>query len=185
MMVPARSGLNTRDLFEILAREQAGMLSVYLRAALHDAAREDDLFQEAMLTAWRTLDRFDRSRPFGPWLRGIAARLLLAERRQGSRRPLPCDAAVLEQLEANCLALSSQAGDTLDQKLEGLRDCLDQLPEPYREAIHLRYTEELTGPRLAERLQLTSEALKKRLQRARARLLECLERKLALGEARP
>jgi DNA-directed RNA polymerase specialized sigma24 family protein len=36
---------------------------------------------------------------------------------------------------------------------------------------------------LAERLGLVAETVKKRLQRAKARLLDCLNRKLAAAEA--
>src|SRR4051812_1160224 len=38
---------------------------------VHDAAAAEDIAQEAFLTVVRTLDRFDRSRPFGPWLHRI------------------------------------------------------------------------------------------------------------------
>src|SRR3954465_14799012 len=38
---------------------------------VHDAAAAEDIAQEAFLAAIRSLDRFDRSRPFGPWLNRI------------------------------------------------------------------------------------------------------------------
>ena len=38
---------------------------------VHDAAAAEDIAQEAFLAAVRNLDRFDRSRPFGPWLHRI------------------------------------------------------------------------------------------------------------------
>jgi RNA polymerase sigma-70 factor, ECF subfamily len=38
---------------------------------VHDAAAAEDIAQEAFLAAVRALDRFDRSRPFGPWLHRI------------------------------------------------------------------------------------------------------------------
>src|SRR5882724_4280204 len=38
---------------------------------VHDAAAAEDIAQEAFLTIVRTLDRFDRSRPFRPWLHRI------------------------------------------------------------------------------------------------------------------
>ena len=63
--------------FEILARENSRMLTAYLRTVVADEAVIDDLFQEAMIVAWRRL-QCDLSRPFGPWLRGIASRLVLA-----------------------------------------------------------------------------------------------------------
>src|SRR5918993_1525413 len=37
----------------------------------HDAAAAEDIAQEAFLSAIRNLDRFDRRRPFGPWLHRI------------------------------------------------------------------------------------------------------------------
>src|SRR5206468_6589974 len=45
-----------------------------LRAAYlvtHDAQAAEDIAQEAFLAAIRALDRFDRRRPFGPWLHRI------------------------------------------------------------------------------------------------------------------
>ena len=38
---------------------------------MHDAAAAEDIAQEAFLAAIRNLDRFDRRRPFGPWLHRI------------------------------------------------------------------------------------------------------------------
>ena len=67
--------------FEILARENARMLTVYLRSIVCDDSTVDDLFQEAMVVAWKRLDECDLSKPFGPWLRGIASRLVMAHYR--------------------------------------------------------------------------------------------------------
>src|SRR6476620_9256237 len=38
---------------------------------VHDAAAAEDIAQESFLAAIRNLDRFDRGRPFGPWLHRI------------------------------------------------------------------------------------------------------------------
>ncbi|HJU48277.1 MAG TPA: sigma-70 family RNA polymerase sigma factor [Gaiellaceae bacterium] len=38
---------------------------------VHDAAAAEDIAQESFLAAVRALDRFDRRRPFGPWLHRI------------------------------------------------------------------------------------------------------------------
>jgi RNA polymerase sigma-70 factor (ECF subfamily) len=38
---------------------------------VHDAAAAEDIAQEAFLAAIRNLDRFDRRRPFAPWLHRI------------------------------------------------------------------------------------------------------------------
>lgn len=38
---------------------------------VHDSAAAEDIAQESFLAALRNLDRFDRRRPFGPWLHRI------------------------------------------------------------------------------------------------------------------
>src|ERR671924_154710 len=38
---------------------------------VHDSGAAEDIAQEAFLAAVRNLDRFDRRRPFGPWLHRI------------------------------------------------------------------------------------------------------------------
>lgn len=175
--------MDAKSLFEILMRENAGMLSAYLRTVVRDAATADDLFQETCLIAWRRLDDFDKSRPFGPWLRGIAAKVIMAWRRKKQRSFLLCDEEILEHLDQRCEAVHRLAGDTWEDKLSGLKGCLDELPERYREPIRLRYLEELLPDALAERLGLELETIKKRLQRGRTRLWECLQRKLRLADA--
>lgn len=172
----------SKDLFEILVREHAPMLIVYLRSVVSDAAAVDDLFQETMLTAWRTLDRFDRKRPFGPWLRGIAGKLIMAHRRKSADAHLLCDEHVLEHLDGRLAALEQQHGDTFDEKLAALRQCIDAMPDRYREVVRLRYRVELPTEQIAEHLKLTIETVKKRLQRARMRLFDCLSRKLGAAE---
>ena len=79
---------------------------------VHDAALAEDIAQEAFLAALRNLDRFDRRRPFGPWLHRIVVnRAIDAARARSLRReaeltvgapaapdPEPVDDAVLHAL---------------------------------------------------------------------------------------
>lgn len=167
------------DLFEILVREHAEMLTVYLRSVIRDPAAADDLFQETMLTAWRTLDRFDRTKPFGPWLRGIARVLVLEWRRQTVRHPRLCDAEVLDQIESRMTEFHRLKGDTLDEKLDALRQCLSRLLESYRSTIELRYRDGLSLSEIEGRLGVAVDTIKKRLQRARNLLMQCLTGRLA------
>jgi RNA polymerase sigma-70 factor (ECF subfamily) len=58
--------------FEALFREhwpRRAHRTAYL--IVHDAADAEDIAQEAFLSAIRALDRFNRRRPFGPWLNRI------------------------------------------------------------------------------------------------------------------
>jgi RNA polymerase sigma-70 factor len=171
-----------KQLFENLVRENADMLIAYIRSIARNDALADDVFQDTMLTAWRRLDDYDKDRPFGPWLRGIAARILLAHHRKAARSFSLCDEQTLDYLSQRFEALHRQPGDTFDETLDALRDCVEELPERYRDLIKLRYEEDLGVGELIQRLELAAETVKKRLQRAKARLLDCISRKLAAAE---
>ena len=77
--------------FEMLVRENMRMLMTYLRSLVRDESALDDLFQETLMVAWRRLDDCDLSRPFGPWVRGIASRLVMAHFRKHKKLPLLLD----------------------------------------------------------------------------------------------
>lgn len=182
--MPDALPVKAEAVFEILVRENADMLVTYLRALVWNPAAVEDLFQETMLVAWRRLHEYDQARPFGPWLRGIAARLIMAHARKAKRDLMVCDDRMLEYLDQQMQQISRRSGDTWDEKLAALHDCLAALPELPRQAISMRYLEGHAVERIAERLSATREAIKKRLQRARAMLVECLQNKGVLLEAR-
>ncbi len=183
--MPDPPPIKAETVFEILVRENAGMLVTYLRSVVWNPTAVDDLFQETMLVAWRRLNEYDRARPFGPWLRGIAARLVMAHARQAKRDLMVCDEGVMEYLDRQVERITQCNGDSWDEKLAALQECLAALPEGHRQAITLRYLEGRTADGIAGLLEVTREAIKKRLQRARAMLLACLQRKGVLLEPSP
>jgi RNA polymerase sigma-70 factor (ECF subfamily) len=88
------------------------MLTVFLRSRVNDEAAVDDLFQETMLVAWKRLDDCDLSRPFGPRLRGIAHRLVMAHYRRQNRLPLALPDEVLELVDEHFENIQARPGDT-------------------------------------------------------------------------
>jgi RNA polymerase sigma factor (sigma-70 family) len=168
-------------LFEILVRENADSLTAFLRASIDDQAGADDLFQETMLVAWRRISDYDRTRPFGAWLRGIAKRLVLAHYRTVVREAPFAGEQVIDLLDRRMAQIDRQPGDTLDEKIVALKDCIERLAPPYREPIELHYRQSRTTEWIAEHLATTKDAVQKRLQRARVQLAECLKRKAVLA----
>src|SRR5438445_11249489 len=57
--------------FEALFRRHWPLAYRAAFLVVHDAAAAEDIAQESFLAALRNLDRFDRRRPFGPWLHRI------------------------------------------------------------------------------------------------------------------
>ncbi len=173
-----------RKAFEILVRENSRMLTVYLRSLVRDEATIDDLFQETMVVAWRRLDECDLDRPFGPWLRGIASRLVMAHYRMKKQQPVLLHEGVLNLLDHQFEGINSRSGDTWDEKVVALGDCLEALPVKQKQVVDARYLDGLPASQVADRFQISLEACKKRLQRARTMLADCLKRKgvLIAGE---
>ena len=76
--------------------------------------------------------------------------------------------------------LDRQPGDTFDDKIAALQDCLQRLEPMYYEPIDLHYRQNKTTDWIAQHLATTKDAIQKRLQRARLQLAECLQRKSVL-----
>jgi RNA polymerase sigma-70 factor len=174
-----RAAVEPRDLFEILTREHIDSVRAFLLSTLRDHVAAEDVLQETFLVAWRILDRYDRKLPFGPWVRGIAAKLVLNHRRKLGRSKVHfCDDEVLSRIDDGFRDFARLQGDTFDEKLDALRDCLQHLTGPQRESIQLHYQHGMHCKAIAVRLGIGFEAVKKHLQRGRSMLHRCLQGKL-------
>jgi RNA polymerase sigma factor (sigma-70 family) len=162
-----------RMAFEILIGEHSTMLLAYLRALCDNEDLVDEAFQRTVIDTWQALDTFDRSRPFAPWIRGIARNRLLVLLRSNRRHRRH-----LEQLEevvaARFASMDRLPGDTFPDRTSALRDCLEKLPEAQRAAIDLVYWRDQDTHSAARTLGVDWETLRKRIQRGRQALAECL-----------
>ena len=119
---------------------------------VHDAAAAEDIAQEAFLAAVRALDRFDRRRPFGPWLHRIVVnRAIDWSRRRELRREVGGDA----------LADQPAAPETAHWTVD-----LSRLSPDHRAVVVLRYLLEYTPGEIAELLELPRGTVNSRLRRA-------------------
>jgi RNA polymerase sigma factor (sigma-70 family) len=173
--------IGPQALFEILVRENADSLTAFLRASVDDPAAADDLFQETMLIAWRKIGEYDHARPFGAWLRGIARRMVLAYYRKAAREVSFSSERILDYLDQRMAQIDHQPGDTFDERIAALNDCVERLEPLYREPIELHYRQSRTSEWIADHLVTSKDAIQKRLQRARLQLAKCLERKSVLA----
>jgi RNA polymerase sigma-70 factor (ECF subfamily) len=114
-------------------------------------------------------------------LRGIAHRLVLAHYRKQKRNLLPLSDEILEMVDEHFENIHAHPGDTWDEKIGALHKCLESLPEKHRTVVQERYLEDEPVKCVADRLCISLEACKKRLQRARAMLAKCLRLKGVLA----
>ena len=118
----------------------------------HDAAAAEDIAQESFLAAIRTLDRFDRRRPFGPWLHRIVVNRAIDWTRA---RRLRAEVELHESVPAPDPA--TEGGEALA--------ALARLSPEHRAVIVMRYVLELTPGEIAEALDLPRGTVNSRLRR--------------------
>lgn len=136
------------------------------------ADQAEDIVQETLLTAWRTLDRLRDPDRFDAWLDGILRNYCrrYAATQEGEAAPL----SALDAFDAP--AEDSDPLDDLTQReLTTLIDAaLGHLRGNARQALELRYLAELPPAEVAARLGVTLNTLDARLSRARRQLRETL-----------
>lgn len=131
---------------------------------VHDAAAAEDIAQDAFLAAIDALDRFDRRRPFAPWLHRIVVnRSLDWARREALRRG---------QLDERELGPAGAAGPEIGG---ALMDALRELPPEQRAVVVLRHLLEYTPGEIAAMLEVPRGTVNSRLRRALDRLRAVLE----------
>ncbi len=177
--------MNDRERFAQLAAEQQFLLEAYVAALTRGrggAEMIDELVNQTMSVAVRRFERHDASRPFGPWLRGIAFKVVRAHVRRESRRARIRGEGTMERAFAEAVSRRFDAFDPpqATQRAEVMRslvECVQSLERDSSVAIRLHYWGGLAVADIAGVLKVEAAAVHKRLQRARARLARCLERK--------
>jgi RNA polymerase sigma-70 factor (ECF subfamily) len=128
---------------------------------VQDAAAAEDIAQEAFLAAVRNLDRFDRRRPFGPWLHRIVVnRAIDWSRRRRLRGEVELHDAPIEQGEADV------GSDTVA--------AMQRLSPEHRAVIVLRHLLGYTPGQIARLLDLPRGTVNSRLRRGLDELKEHL-----------
>lgn len=135
---------------------------------VHDAGAAEDIVQEAWVSAIRALDRFDRRRPFGPWLHRIVTNRAIDWARARAARP-----EVLAGPDE--WAGAGEATDTGAAPGEEIMAALRTLPPEHRAVVVLRYLLEYTPGEIADLLELPRGTVNSRLRRGLDSLSPLLE----------
>jgi RNA polymerase sigma-70 factor (ECF subfamily) len=123
---------------------------------VHDSGAAEDIAQEAFLAAVRSLDRFDRRRPFGPWLHRIVVnRAIDWSRARALRR----------EVGEGALATASAPERPDNPHSRALASALADLSPEHRAVIVLRHLLEYTPGEIAELLGLPRGTVNSRLRR--------------------
>jgi RNA polymerase sigma-70 factor (ECF subfamily) len=167
----ARTGDGTA-LEQLLERYQPQIFR-FAMGMCRDREDAEDILQDSMLAAARSLEQFRGDASLSTWLYAITRRLCVKRRRRDASadahgQPLSLAAPVADPGRAPDDSLA-------DRELLGLvQAAVGQLDAGSREVLLLRDVEGLTAPEAARVLEMSVPQLKSRLHRARASVRERL-----------
>jgi RNA polymerase sigma-70 factor (ECF subfamily) len=170
-----RSQPSQEEAFRLVMSHRT-MLMAYIRAIVHDPELAEDALEDASVEIVRCWDRYDPSRPFPNWARGVARRVALACLRSYRKQPLLLDETVLEDISVAVDSLGSQVH--LESRKEALQKCVDGLSEANRRLVHLRYFENRSYDEIAAALARSVDSLYVAFCRIHRALHDCVEKRL-------
>jgi RNA polymerase sigma-70 factor (ECF subfamily) len=137
-------------------------------AVTADRALADDAAQDAIQRAFGALDRFDVTRPFGPWLKRIAVNRAIDQLRLARRVDVLDEEAVF-----HAWALGDGADE--DMRLWAVADAVAALGAAKRSVVVLHYWLDFTLEEIAGALGLPVGTVASRLSRALVELRAALD----------
>lgn len=163
------AALGDRAAFEAIVTRHGPSLTRYARRATPDRGQAEDLVQESLVAAWRSLDRFDGRSALRTWLFGILTHKIASARRR--RSAVPVDDDVLDRPETGWRSDPEHAASNTELRA-ALDAALRSLPDQQRRVWVLVEVEGLSQPEVAQVLRLTPDAVRGLLFRARRGLVE-------------
>ncbi len=165
-----------RNAFRRLVDRNRNLVSAVALSVVKDVAASEDISQEVFLHAWSGLRQLRSVDSFLPWLRQLARNkandhLRARYRRDAVVQPAPPSMGLHEQP-----APTPTHAEALEAREDRVRlaAAIEALPESTRETVLLYYREGQSIAQVALLLELSEEAVKKRLSRAREVLREAL-----------
>lgn len=155
--------------FGELARRHAAAALRVARVMTGGSGDAEDVVQEAMVKAYRALERFRADSPLRPWLLRIVANEARNRRRSAGRR-LRLAERVGAMSTPLVMAPSVEGHAVADDGARRLLAAVARLRDQDREVIALRYFAGLSEAEMADALGVARGTVKSRLARALDRL---------------
>jgi RNA polymerase sigma-70 factor (ECF subfamily) len=149
---------------------------------LSDPDSASDALQEAVISAYRSLDNY-RGGSFKSWLLRMVTNKCYDELRRRKRRPTiplePNDPETDEEIESpNWLADDSPSPEEEMMRMDldkAVQDCINHLPEEFRAVVVMVDMQAMDYQEAAEIIGKPLGTIKSRLARARIKLRDCLQ----------
>jgi RNA polymerase sigma-70 factor (ECF subfamily) len=187
----ARMQAGDEAAFEECVRAYSGQLLAVARRILSHEEDARDAVQDAFLSAFKGIGRFEGLSRISTWLHRIVVNAALGRLRSRQRRPemsiedlLPHFGEGEHQIDPPAPWKATSVTILQQQELRELvQGCIRRLPETYRIVLLMRDIEGLSTEETAQMLDTTLGVVKTRLHRARQALRSLLDPYFREGEA--
>ena len=150
---------------ELIERYQMAVVAV-VRGYVKDAHHVEDVAQEIFINAFTALPQLRDPKFFFPWLLQIARHRAIHAVRRDDRRAAPQPLTGLE--------VKPVADDPVHEKLSAVLKHVEQLPEPYRHTVLLKYERDMSCKEIADQEGVAVGTITSRLTRALVMLRETI-----------
>jgi RNA polymerase sigma-70 factor (ECF subfamily) len=182
----ARLKAGDQDAFEEVVRTLGGRMLAVARRFLPDDDAARDAVQDAFVSAFRGIQRFDGNAQLATWLHRIVVNAALMRIRSRQRRPEQSIEPLLPVFSedghhAEPVVSWSESGDRILERKETralVRTAIAELPEAHRVVLLMRDIEGRSTREAADAFGISENALKLRLHRARQALATLIRRRL-------
>ena len=151
------------------------MVRSFILGMIPDFSMADDVVQETFMVVTRKAAAFEVGTSFPAWVKTIARYKALEAIRASRGKMEFLSEEVLDVLFAE----SHDLPENVDQRLQHLSHCLNQLAPTARKAIDYRYRHDYRPPEIARLIGCTIQSINVTLSRARALLRSCVSRRAA------
>ena len=173
----ARHRMNDPDRFLPLFLEAQPDLRAFIGSMVRDPVLREDIFQEVAMVLWKSFAKFDPTRSFGAWARGIAARKILESHRARARLPDSISPEIIESVAEGFAPEHAQ--QAWQEREHALKQCIEQLPPRSGALVAERYAKGTGIDDIAAETGLSVDAIYQALSRLRKQLRECVQRRLS------
>ena len=132
---------------------------------LGNAEDAEDAAQETFLRAYKSMRRYDQSRPFSTWLLSIAAHYCIDQMRRQRFQVVSVEDLAVPDVPDPSPGLETGLSRKEEQKL--IHSILNRLDPVDRAAVVMYYWYDFSYEEICQALSLTLPAVKSRLHRAR------------------
>lgn len=147
----------------------------YIRAIVGDHHLAEDVFQDVSMLALKSREQIESPEHLMKWLRTAARHKAINKVRDESKHAVVLDDELLASMDRKWGAYDQLASNDLT---DALHECLNKLSPYARRLVDLRYTEGLTGKKLADVLNRKVQTVYVALTRVHRALSNCIRKSM-------